>query len=57
MGSVDRADGGDGWTRRRGSWTAVELNLEPFGSALIVFDPEASPAVARAKQHGKLKRM
>jgi hypothetical protein len=43
-------------TRRKGSWTEIELDLEPFGSALIVFDPEAGAAVATAKQPGKLKR-
>jgi len=44
-------------TRRKGDWAAIELDLEPFGSALIVFDPEGGAAVATAKQPGKLKRM
>jgi len=45
-------------TRREGTWTAIDLDLEPFGSALIVFDPESDgAAVATAKQPGKLKRM
>lgn len=44
-------------TRRKGDWAEVELDLEPFGSALIVFDPEGGGAAAMAKQPGKLKRL
>jgi hypothetical protein len=44
--------------RRKGNWTAVELDLEPFGSALIVFDPEgARAALASTIKPGTLKRM
>jgi hypothetical protein len=44
--------------RRKGSWTEIELDLEPFGSALIVFDADGGGAAdAMAKQPGKLKRM
>jgi hypothetical protein len=47
-----------GGTRREGNWTEVELDLEPFGSALIVFDPEGARAVlATTIKPGKLKRM
>ena len=46
-----------GGTRRKGDWTEVELDLEPFGSALIVFDPEGGAAAATAKQPGTLKQM
>ena len=65
-----RADGApelwDPWTgktaaiagaRRKGSWTAIELDLESFGSALIVFDPEGGGSTAAmAKQPGTLNR-
>jgi hypothetical protein len=45
-------------TRRKGGWAEIELDLEPFGSALIVFDPESSGADAAAvQQPGKLKRI
>ncbi|MGD0740105.1 MAG: glycosyl hydrolase [Terracidiphilus sp.] len=45
-------------TRRKGGWAEIELDLEPFGSALIVFDPEDRGAVAATvQQPGKLKRM
>ncbi len=44
-------------TLRKADWTEIELDLDPFGSALIVFDPEGGgPNVAPAKQPGKLKR-
>ena len=44
-------------TRRIGNWTEIELDLEPFGSALIVFDPESEvAALATAKQPGTLRR-
>jgi hypothetical protein len=47
-----------GGTRRKGSWTEIELDLDPFGSALIVFDPEGGGSTAAAaKQPGTLKRM
>jgi glycosyl hydrolase family 106( putative alpha-L-rhamnosidase)/glycosyl hydrolase family 2 len=42
--------------RRNGSWTAIELDLDSFGSALIVFDPEGGAAASPAKQPGKLQR-
>jgi glycosyl hydrolase family 106( putative alpha-L-rhamnosidase)/glycosyl hydrolase family 2 len=44
-------------TRRKGDWTEIELHLEPFGSALVVFDPERDSAIAAAKRPAKLKRM
>ena len=43
--------------RRVGDWVEVELDLEAFGSALIVFDPEGGAAAATAKQPGTLKQM
>ncbi|MDR3753443.1 MAG: glycosyl hydrolase [Terracidiphilus sp.] len=44
--------------QRKGDWTAIKLDLDSFGSALIVFDPESDgAAVAIAKQPGKSKRM
>jgi hypothetical protein len=43
-------------TRRKGDWTEIELDLDPFGSALIVFDSEGDSAVAPVKLPGKLKR-
>jgi hypothetical protein len=42
--------------RRKGEWVELELDLDPFGSALIVFDPESGLAAATAKQTGTLKR-
>jgi hypothetical protein len=47
-----------GGAQRKGTWTEIELDLDPFGSALIVFDPEGGGAtVATAKQPGTLKRI
>ena len=36
-------------TRRKGDWTEIELDLEPFGSALIVFDPESEARLLRPR--------
>jgi hypothetical protein len=44
-------------TGRRESWTEIELDLDPFGSALIVFDSEGGPTAAAAKQPGTMKRI
>jgi len=44
-------------TGRRESWTEIELDLDSFGSALIVFDPEGGPTAAAAKQPGTMKRI
>ena len=46
-----------GGARRVGDWVEVELDLEAFGSALIVFDPEGGSAAAAAELPGRLKRM
>lgn len=43
--------------RRKGSWTAIDLDLDPFGSALIVFDPESDSHAATAKLPGTLMRV
>lgn len=43
-------------TQRKGSWVAVELDLEPFSSALIVFDPEGSETAAVAQKARRLLR-
>jgi hypothetical protein len=43
--------------RRKGGWIEIELDLDPFGSALIVFDPgNVGLAEAAAKQPTTLKR-
>ncbi len=42
--------------RRKGSWTAIELDLQPFGSALIIFNPDGGE-VATAKRPDTLKRI
>ena len=45
-------------TRRKSDWAEIDLDLDPFGSALIVFNPEDDgAAVATPKQPSKLKRM
>ncbi len=43
--------------RRKGDWVELEFDLDPFGSALIVFDPESDAAAPTAKQAGALQRM
>jgi hypothetical protein len=44
--------------RRKGDWVELDFDLEPFGSALIVFDAEGGGAAdVTAKQPGTLKRM
>jgi hypothetical protein len=45
-------------TGRNGSWTEIEFDLDPFGSALIVFDPEGGRSTAAAAtRSGSFKRM
>lgn len=45
-------------TLRDSEWVQIDLDLDPFGSALIVFNPEGhGAAVAAAKQPGKLQRL
>jgi len=43
--------------RREGEWVELDFGLDPFGSALIVFNPEGGSAAAAAKRPGTLKRM
>jgi hypothetical protein len=42
-------------TRRNGNWVEVEVEMDPYASALIVFDPEnnATHAVANAAPKGR----
>jgi hypothetical protein len=43
--------------RRRGNWVEVDLDLQPFSSALIVFDPDSTePSAMAAPTPRNLKR-
>jgi hypothetical protein len=42
--------------RRKGDWVELEFDLDPYGSALIVFDPDSDSVFATAKQTSTLKR-
>jgi hypothetical protein len=42
--------------RRKNDWVAIELDLEPFSSALIVFDPENGNAASTTKTARRLIR-
>lgn len=45
-------------SHRKGNWVAIDLDLQPLASALIVFDPErgAAASVAAVQPARKLKR-
>lgn len=43
--------------QRQGGWVRIDLELQPFASALIVFDPDGAPTVNPTQKALSVKRM